>query len=97
MTNINLLHVSTLARRPQGNFPLKGIHAQHANPGMCHPELNDEYTKILKYIKSISIHLRRYNFKLINYTPCKISEKSRPDLRRGRSLKARRCHYRIRA
>jgi hypothetical protein len=45
MTNINPLHVSALARHPQGIFPLKGIQAQHANPGMCHPEWNDEYIK----------------------------------------------------
>jgi hypothetical protein len=92
MTNINLVHVSALACHPQGVFPLKAIHAQHANTGMCHPEWNDEYIKILKYKKSISIKLRRYNFMLINYTPCNISEESRPDLHCGRSLKAPKCH-----
>jgi hypothetical protein len=74
MTNINLLHVTALACHPQGIFPLKGTQAQHANPSRCHPEWNDESIKILKYIKSISIKLRRYNFMLINFTPRNSSE-----------------------
>jgi hypothetical protein len=87
MPNINLLHVSAFVSHFQGFFPLKGIHGQRANPGVCHPEWNDEYIKILKYIKSISIKLR-YSFMLISYKP-------RPDLHCGRSLKARKCRNRI--
>jgi len=93
MTNINLLLVSAFAYHPRGIFPFKGIQAQHVKPSICHPEQNDKNIKILKHINSISIKLRRYNFMLINFTPRNISEDPRPELHRGRSLKAPKCNY----
>jgi hypothetical protein len=93
MTHINLLLVSALACHPREIFPLIGIQAQHANPRIRHTKQNNENIKILKYINSISIKLRRYNFMLINFTPRNISEDPRPDLHRGRSLKAPKCNY----
>jgi hypothetical protein len=57
MANINLISFST-RRHPQGVFQIKGIQAHYANLGMHHPHSNEYNTKILQYIKLISIKLQ---------------------------------------